>query len=326
MRYKELTSVDKDLIKRVYAPNYKINGELLSMAEKQDKLATYFGVTTRAIRKWAKKMELGLMRKNIVNPSKILIYDIETSRVNAKVFWTGKQFISHNQIQEEPKIITISWKWLYDDKIHHLTWDKNHNDVDMVKNFSTVYNSADMVVGVNNNNFDNRWLNARIAKYSGYVNTYVRSFDIQKECKRLFRLPSYSMSYLANYFDVTLKQNHEGIIMWDKVEQGTKEEQEEYLQKMIDYNIGDIVTTEELFLRLRKYMGNKVHLGVLQGGDRYNCPHCGGGNIELVKVTATAAGTLQYIMRCLDDGVEFKLSAYQYNKFLDEKLENGFGY
>lgn len=322
MRFNELTQEDKDLFRRVYSPEYKKDGKKLSRLEVQQELSDYFNIGMRTVRLWANKLEVGVMSKNITNPSKILVYDIETCRIPAKVFWTGKQYISHNQLMDEPRIISVSWKWLGSDKVEHLVWDKNQNDENLVLEFAKVYNSADMVVGVNNDNFDNRWLNARIAKYGGYVNTFVKSFDVQKQAKRLFRLPSYSMAYLAKFFGCTLKQTHEGILMWDKIEEGTKEEQREYLQKMVDYNIGDIVTTEEIFLKLRKYMGHKVHFGVLNGGERWSCPSCGSTNVELVRVTATPAGTLQYIMRCNEDEVEYKLSATNYNKFLDSKIED----
>jgi hypothetical protein len=40
-----------------------------------------------------------------------------------------------------------------------------------------------MVIGQNNDRFDNRWVNARAMKYDLEVNTFVRSFDIMKELK-----------------------------------------------------------------------------------------------------------------------------------------------
>ena len=105
--------------------------------------------------------------------------------------------------------------------------------------------------------------------------------------------------------------------MWDKIEDGNKAEQKEYLQKMIDYNIGDIVSTEEMYLKLRKYMGHKVHFGVLNNGEKYSCPNCGGDNVELYKTITTAVGTIQRIMICMDDKVQFKISNREYYKFLD---------
>ena len=248
------------------------------------------------------------------NQSKILIYDIETSRIVFKSFWTGKQYMGHNQIIKDPRIISIAWKWLGSDEIEFLSWDADHDDGEMVKKFLVIYNQADLVIGINNDNFDNRWINSAALRHDVHVNVYVKSFDIQKEEKRLFRLPSYSMAYSAKFTTTTLKQSHEGIRMWDMVEDGTPSEQEEYLGKMIEYNIGDIITTEELYLRMRKYMGHKIHIGVLQGNSKYSCPNCGGTDIFLRKTTTTQAGTIQRIMGCRDDNVQFKISNTLYLK------------
>jgi DNA polymerase elongation subunit (family B) len=263
MEFKELVQEDLDLITKVYK-------ESESRKQAQSKLAIMFNVTERTIRNWVKY--IGIVGDDNISPAKILIYDIETGRVPAMVWWTGKQYVNHNQLIEEPKIITIAYKWLGENIVYDLTWDKNQSDKDMITQFMKVYNKADMVIGQNNDRFDNRWVNARAMKYDLEVNTFVRSFDIMKETKRLFRLPSYSMAYITNFLGVETKLQHEGIIMWDKIQFGTKEEQAEYLQKMVDYNRQDIVATEDMYLSLRKYMGNKVHFGVLNGNEKFTCP------------------------------------------------------
>ena len=99
----------------------------------------------------------------------------------AKGSCIGK-FIS--KIKKEPKIISISWKWVGDDKIHSLTWDEEQCDFKMVQSFLKEYNSASMVVGQNNNNFDNKWINTRAAKHSLEVNRFIKSLDIYKMSKR----------------------------------------------------------------------------------------------------------------------------------------------
>src|SRR3970040_780667 len=64
-----------------------------------------------------------------IREQRILIYDIETS-FNIGWFWrTGfKVNISPEQIIEERAIICVSYKWLGEDQVYNLTWDKNHND------------------------------------------------------------------------------------------------------------------------------------------------------------------------------------------------------
>ena len=127
------------------------------------------------------------------------------------------------------------------------------------------------------------------------------------------------MEYMGEFFGLTEKIKHEGIIMWEKIETGTPAEQKEYMQKMIDYNIGDIVTTEDLYFALRKYMRSPIHIGALDGRAAFTCPECGGDNLELFKTITTAAGTVQRIMVCKDDEVQFKISNRNYTKYLEHK-------
>ena len=105
MKFKKLLLSDKDLIKKLYASDKP-------RAEVQEMLSEHFDVSKRTIRDWANKMQVGVMSNNVINPAKVLIYDIETSRVSAKLFWTGKTYINYKQIKDEPRIITVSWKWL----------------------------------------------------------------------------------------------------------------------------------------------------------------------------------------------------------------------
>ena len=309
MNFKQLTDVDKELIKVSYRRED-------SKSKAQNQLASTFGVTTRTVRQWAQN--LGLTGDNTTTDSfRVMIYDIETSRVNAKVWWTGKQYVGHKNLTSEPKMISVSWKWLGEDKIHALTWDKDHCDKKMVQDFMVEYNSADMIVGQNNDRFDNRWLNARAMKHGIHFNTFIKSFDIMKQTKRLFRLPSYSMDYITKFLNVENKQTHEGIKMWDMIQEGTKAQQKEYLQKMVDYNVGDIVSTEAMYVKLRKYMGHKVHFGVLGGLPKWTSPSDGTTDVFLYRTTCTPNGTIQRIMQSNTDGVQYKISNGEYMKFFN---------
>lgn len=255
------------------------------------------------------------------SPPKILIYDIETSRATFKLFWTGKQYVSYRDMIKEPKIISISWKWLGEDKVDHLTWDENQCDKKMMEDFLVIYNKADMLVGVNNDNFDNRWVNARAMKHNLDINMFTKSFDVQKESKRIFRMVSYSMDYSTKFMNTTFKQGHEGIKMWNMIEDGTPQQQKEYLEKMVTYNVGDIVATEDWYIRNRKYMGHKIHAGVFAGKPKFTCPDTGSENVELYKTSVTAAGTVQRIMINRDTKVQYKISNSVYFKWLEYKAQ-----
>lgn len=308
MNFKQLTDTSIDFIKAMYST-------MRSREQAQDLLALHFGVSTRTIRNWANK--LGLTGEVATSNNRVMVYDIETSRTTAKVWWTGKQYINHKSLLSEPAIISICYKWVGEEKVYTLTWDKNKCDKKMLKKFLVDYNSADMVIGQNNDRFDNRWVNARAMKHNLDINTMVKSFDVMKQTKKLFRLPSYSMDYITKYIGVENKMQHEGIVMWDKIEDGNKKEQKEYLKKMVDYNIQDIICTEQMYTKLRKYMGHKVHFGVLNGQPKYTSPSDGTDNLTLLKTVTTSAGTIQHIMKSNTDGVQFKLSNREYLNWLN---------
>jgi len=287
----------------------------------QKELSKFLNVTTRQIRNYAKELGLGVQKSDIVD-DKIMVYDIETSRVKADVWWTGKQYINHKQLRSEATIISIAWKWIGNDEVFYLTWDENHCDKKMVEEFLKDYNNASMVIGQNNNSFDNKWINTRAAKHNLFVDRYVKSFDIYRMAKRYFRLPSFSMAYMAQYFGLTLKQSHEGIYMWDMIEYGNKEEQAEYLDKMVTYNKGDIVTTEELYMTLKPYFGSVTNNAVKQGLAKWACPVSGSTDIKLLKTIFTEQGTVQRILYCEESKHQYKVSNKSYMDFLQRRMIN----
>lgn len=314
MSVNRLSKKDRQLIIDQYSSNKP-------RKQVQKELSKYLLVSKRTVRRYAKELNLGIKVSDIVD-DKIMVYDIETSRVKADVWWTGKQYINHSQLRNEPKIISIAWKWVGEDEVSYLTWDKNHCDKKMVTKFLKSYNKASMIIGQNNNSFDNKWINTRAAKHKLFVDRYVKSFDIYRMAKRYFRLPSYSMAYMAKYFGLTLKQSHEGMHMWDMIEYGNVEEQKEYLQKMVDYNKGDIVTTEELYMTLKPYFGSVTNNAVKQGLPKWACPVSGSVDVKLRKTIFTEQGTVQRILYCGKSKHQYKVSNKSYMDFLQRRMLN----
>ena len=210
-----LTKKEKQIILDAYSTNK-------SRADIQRELSEYFNVSERQIRNYANDLGINQIHSNVSN-DKVLVYDIETSRVKADLWWTGKQYVDYKKLRSEAKIISISYKWVGCDEVYSLTWDSKHCDKKMLEEFLKEYNRASMVIGQNNDRFDNKWIKTRAAKHGLFVNRFTKSFDIYKQAKKHFRLPSYSMDYMAKYFGLTPKQEHEGIVMWDMCEYGTKE-------------------------------------------------------------------------------------------------------
>lgn len=287
-----------------------------SRKQAQEILSDELGITERHVRNIANELNLNSVWQNTPN-DKVLVYDIETSRLSADLWWTGKQYVNYKQVTSDPKIISISWKWIGEDKIYAATWDENKCDKKMLEKFLEFYNNASFVVGQNNDMFDNKWIKTRAAKHRLFVDRYVKSLDVYKLAKQNFRLISYSMDYMAYYFGLTPKQQHEGIIMWEKVEKGTKKEQKEYLKKMVDYNKGDIVTTEELYLTLRPYFRTVTNKAVESGLPKWACPVSGSTNVKHYKTIYTEMGTVQRVLYCEESNHQFKVSNKTYIDYLE---------
>ncbi len=313
-KFKELDQEDLLYIRELY------EDKNISQSYTQTELSNFFNVSTRTIRAWAKNIGVGSAKP--LNKQRIMVYDIETSRAEGKFWWTGKTYINYKQITKLPRIISIAWKYLGEDTVYTLAWDEYQNDKEMLQQFLPEYNDCDMVIGQNNDKFDNRWIAGRAALHNLEFNPFVKSFDIMKQTKRLFRIPSYSMDFIAKFFGLTLKQSHEGIKMWDMIEDGTDEQKAEYLAKMIEYNVGDIVTTEEIYYRIQKYAGHKIHFGVFNGGEKYTCPDTGSTDVRLYKTTYTTAGTIQHIMQSNETKALYKIANNSYMKYLEDKLNN----
>jgi len=261
------------------------------------------------------RVKIKAMKNKKPKQLKIMTYDIETSLVEAQLWGSGKQYVGHNSITTETQIITVAWKWIGSEEVKVLKWKKK-SDKKLIKKFIKEYNKADMVIGWNNNSFDNKIVNSRAMKYGLEVNTLVKSYDIMRQVKKVFRLPSYSMAYVSKYLGLAGKLDYGmGIRMWKDIQWGGKTEAKHAMGLMIKYNVQDVVLTEEIYFKLRKYLGNVIHTGALLGKEKHlTCPNCGGKNIKLHKTTVTSAGTIQKIMKCKDDKVKFKLSNTAYLK------------
>ena len=235
----------------------------------------------------------------------------------ARVWGTGKQYVGHDAIQDETQIITVAYKWVGSNTVHHLEWSrKKKNDRKLVQAFLEEYNKADMVIGWNNNSFDNKIVNSRAMKYDFDVNTHVKSFDIMRQVKKVFRLPSYSMAYVSKYLGLGGKLQHNGIKMWEDIAWGSKKDYKQSMAMMIKYNVQDVALTEEIYFKLRKYLGHVIHVGVLQGKGKITCPHSGSDKVKLYRTTVTAGGAIQRVMKCKTNGILFKISNAEYLKSL----------
>lgn len=246
-----------------------------------------------------------------------LFFDIETSP-NVVFSWrTGYEIrIPHDSILEERAIICICYKWEGERHVHSMTWDKNHCDKKMVKEFAEIVNSADEIVGHNGDRFDMKWLKTRclyhrIPMYPKYV-----TLDTLKIARNQFLFNSNKLDYIAKFLGFGGKMETGGFDLWKSI---VLNKCKKSLRKMVDYCKRDVVLLERVYQEIRTYANHQYNYAVAYGGEKYDCPNCGSTDVHLSKTRTTAAGTVKRQMMCKCCNTFFTISNRAYETYLSEK-------
>lgn len=248
-----------------------------------------------------------------MQPVKRLFFDIETSPIIAYTWRVGwKLNIGTDNIIEDWKIICISYGWEGEDKIHTLSWDKNHCDKQLLIDFVKIANQADELVAHNGDRFDIKKIRTKCIFHRIPMFPNYRTLDTLKKAKSGFTFNSNRLDYIAKYLGVGAKLEHEGFNMWVKCMQGDKQA----LKDMIKYCEMDIVVLQDVFLVMQSYIKQNIHAGTLNEGIKCDCPSCGGSNVDYLKLNVTAAGTPKRQMECQTCKHAFEISNAAYRKYL----------
>ena len=247
-------------------------------------------------------------------PLKVLIYDLETSYNIVKSWRVGYQLnINPSDILHERAIICVSYKWLDEDTIYNITWDKNQCDKFLIEQFIEVLNDADLIVAHNGDRFDLKWIKTRAIKHDLPMLIDYNQFDTLKVAKKKFLFNSNKLDYISEFlgFGNKIKTN---MALWDDI---ILRKSKEAMIEMVKYCDMDVELLEKVYKKLVSWEKPKTHLGVIQGKTKQTSPITGSNNIEFVKKMVTNQGTIKYIMKDSDTSRLFEMSATNYNKFLE---------
>jgi uncharacterized protein YprB with RNaseH-like and TPR domain len=246
---------------------------------------------------------------------KRLFFDIETSPC-VGFFWRPgyKISLSHDNIVHAGAIITICWKWEGAASVHHVEWDKG-DDKPCIDAFLPVALEADEIVAHNGDKFDIKWLNTR-ALHHGYPSLPIwKTVDTCVIARRRFAFNSNRLDYLGKFLFKEGKIKTEFGLWKDIVLKNCPKA----MANMVKYCKQDVKLLERVWGKLQPYHGNKTHVGVLSGGDKWTCPHDGSENVKASKTKITAAGTVQHQMQCKDCGKYYTISAKAYEDYKEAK-------
>lgn len=276
-----------------------------------------FNTTVNQCKQAIREINLELKGHELIktkNEGKILIYDIETSP-NIGWFWRAgyKQNIQPNQILKERAVICVSYKWVGEDQVYNLVWDKEQNDKFLIEQFVQVLNEADLIVAHNGDNFDIKWLKTRALFHRIPMLPNYKQFDTLKVAKSKLYLNSNRLDYISKFlgFEGKIQTTPD---LWNKV---VILNDRETLKDMLEYCDEDVRQLEKVYNEL-KYLDNpRIHAGVLNGIIKQTSPITGSVNIEHVKTVTTNTGTIKHIMKDLETNRIFEMSDMNYKKFLE---------
>ncbi len=256
--------------------------------------------------------------KKIKLEQKLLIYDIETAVLNVNLFRLGEQVIKHHQLTPSAsmhKILTISYKWYDKNEIITLTGD------DLITKFDEQVKKADIIIGKNNARFDNKYINtARMLQELDPLPEWAfLSDDVEKQLRKYFVFPSYSLDYVSKLFglggkekmefqdwvdiyNVDLLREFESLIskillgklikpfmlncfclvLFKSLQRKIKKEGNKAWKKMIHYNKKDVLDTENCLIRIMPYIQLKFNAAANKGD--LACILCGYSGIIPTKI------------------------------------------
>ncbi len=222
---------------------------------------------------------------------KRLFFDIETAPCVLWAWRPGYNInVSYRNIIKEPAVICISWRWENTKKIHHLTWDKNQNDKEMLRKFIAVMEEADEVCGHNSESFDIRWLRTRALFHGLDMPPTFVSLDTWRDAKRYFRFNSNSLDYISKFLNVSTKRETSKDL-WSKV---VFNKDAKSLREMVKYCNDDVRSQFEVFEKMKPYVQSKQHWGDYIS----DCPECGSGLTRESKRRTTAQGHWRVQLQC----------------------------
>lgn len=243
-----------------------------------------------------------------------LFFDIETSPMILYSWNIGKKvYLTPDNIIKEGAIICICWKWQDDEHIYSLRWD-NGNDAEMLREFVEVANEADEIVAHNGDNFDIKWLRTQCLKYRIPCFPDYRTIDTLKWSRSGFRFASNKLDYISKFLGGEGKTKVD-YNLWKKVMAGDNEA----LEEMVEYCENDVLELQNVFEVLSQYTMPKTNIAILEGGERWHCPHCASDNVHKSKTRSTAAGIIRHQMRCGDCTRYFTISNTLYERMQDDE-------
>lgn len=201
--------------------------------------------------------------------SKIFVFDIETTSLDAN---RGHILCAAGKWLNEKKV----YKWRIDESDGFATTPGSwFNDSHIVRGIKTFVEGADAVIAYYGGygRFDVPFVNTRLITNGLEPLPPVTVIDPHKAAKSKLKLNRNTLDAVSTLFGTTSKKGFVPWVHWLRAQYGDKKS----MKILLDYCVDDVLTLEELYLKIRPLITDHPHVsGHVDGNDpRTQCTCCG---------------------------------------------------
>jgi len=209
---------------------------------------------------------------------KILFLDTETAPVRAFVWRLFKENVGLNQIQTDWFLLSFCAKWLGQDDVIYQDlrgYVKEEDDSLLLDTLWELLDDCDIVVGHNMKGFDVKKINARFLSMGYDCPSPYKIVDTLEIAKKQFGFTSNKLAFLTDKLCMKYKKSEHGKFhgfhLWDEC----LKDNPDAWRELEEYNKLDVLSLEELYLKLRSWDSKHPNVGLYYNDDKMRCNTCG---------------------------------------------------
>lgn len=251
------------------------------------------------------------------NTPRVAVVDIETLPMVIYAWGLWDKYNAIEQVIQDGCILSWAGKWLNESTVYSdvLTPEEailrdTHRIVKSLRDFLA---EADVVIGHNYAQFDQRIINTEFLKANLPPLKYV-VVDTFQVARLNFRFGSNKMKFINEQLGLKQKMDNDGFPLWKACSEGDASS----LQTMLEYNCEDIGATEDLFYKVRPYVRN-LNVALYNELDAQQCPVCGATDLRKEGYYYTPAGKWDSL-RCGNCGCVARGKTNLFDKYKKKSL------
>lgn len=215
---------------------------------------------------------------------KIGLIDIETAPIEGRVWGLFDQNVGLNQITTEWAILSFALKELGAPRrtVEYMDTSEKEDprdDYELCARLWEILHEYDILIAQNGKRFDMRKIRARLIMHGFPPPSPVKIEDTMLMARQVAAFTSNKLEWLSTYLSKLQKSKHNefpGFELWAECLAGNPKA----WKAMKKYNIPDILSMEQVYLKLRPWVRGHANVAVYDEHDELACPVCGSHKVK----------------------------------------------